>query len=380
MFKFFKEKIKEWTKKVSEEKIGKEEIKEPTKEKKAKKKIKEEIAVEEEKEELLETIKEIKELANKKEILNNRLENLQIEENEEKTIYHNETKRGFFSKVLSSTILFTQEDFFKHQEELEMLLLENNVAFEVVEKILHDFKELTVGKEFSKKNFEKEIIELFKEVLSGVLIDPFDAIKEIKKSEKPYVILFCGINGAGKTTTLSKFANLLKKEKISCVIAAADTFRAASIEQLKVHSKKLKVPLVSLNYGSDPASVGFEAINYAKKNKIDVVLIDSAGRMHTAKNLMLEIEKVARVCKPNLKILVAESISGNDIVSQAIAFENLISLDGVILAKADVDEKGGSAISVGYSIKKPILYLGNGQKYENLEKFDKKKFLNKIFN
>jgi len=380
MFKFFKEKIKEWTKKVSEEKIGKEEIKEPTKEKKAKKKIKEEIAVEEEKEELLETIKEIKELANKKEILNNRLENLQIDENEEKTIYHNETKRGFFSKVLSSTILFTQEDFFKHQEELEMLLLENNVAFEVVEKILHDFKELTVGKEFSKKNFEKEIIELFKEVLSGVLIDPFDVIKEIKKSEKPYVILFCGINGAGKTTTLSKFANLLKKEKISCVIAAADTFRAASIEQLKVHSKKLKVPLVSLNYGSDPASVGFEAINYAKKNKIDVVLIDSAGRMHTAKNLMLEIEKVARVCKPNLKILVAESISGNDIVSQAIAFENLISLDGVILAKADVDEKGGSAISVGYSIKKPILYLGNGQKYENLEKFDKKKFLNKIFN
>ena len=380
MFKFFKEKIKEWTKKVSEEKIGKEEIKEPTKEKKAKKKIKEEIAVEEEKEELLETIKEIKELANKKEILNNRLENLQIDENEEKTIYHNETKRGFFSKVLSSTILFTQEDFFKHQEELEMLLLENNVAFEVVEKILHDFKELTVGKEFSKKNFEKEIIELFKEVLSGVLIDSFDVIKEIKKSEKPYVILFCGINGAGKTTTLSKFANLLKKEKISCVIAAADTFRAASIEQLKVHSKKLKVPLVSLNYGSDPASVGFEAINYAKKNKIDVVLIDSAGRMHTAKNLMLEIEKVARVCKPNLKILVAESISGNDIVSQAIAFENLISLDGVILAKADVDEKGGSAISVGYSIKKPILYLGNGQKYENLEKFDKKKFLNKIFN
>lgn len=380
MFKFFKEKIKEWTKKVSEEKIGKEEIKEPTKEKKAKKKIKEEIAVEEEKEELLETIKEIKELANKKEILNNRLENLQIDENEEKTIYHNETKRGFFSKALSSTILFTQEDFFKHQEELEMLLLENNVAFEVVEKILHDFKELTVGKEFSKKNFEKEIIELFKEVLSGVLIDSFDVIKEIKKSEKPYVILFCGINGAGKTTTLSKFANLLKKEKISCVIAAADTFRAASIEQLKVHSKKLKVPLVSLNYGSDPASVGFEAINYAKKNKIDVVLIDSAGRMHTAKNLMLEIEKVARVCKPNLKILVAESISGNDIVSQAIAFENLISLDGVILAKADVDEKGGSAISVGYSIKKPILYLGNGQKYENLEKFDKKKFLNKIFN
>lgn len=380
MFKFFKEKIKEWTKKVSEEKIGKEEVKEKPKEKKTKKKLKEEIEVEEKKEELIETVNEIKELENKKEVIENRLENLPEEKNEEKIIYQKESKKGFFSKILSSKVLFTEEDFSKHQEELEMLLLENNVAFDVAEKILEDFKNLAIGKEFSKKNFEKEMIELFKEVLSGVLIEPFDVMEEIKKSEKPYVILFCGINGAGKTTTLSKFAHRLNKEKISCVMAAADTFRAASIEQLKEHSKKLKVPLISLKYGSDPASVGFEAINYAKKNKIDVVLIDSAGRMHTARNLMLEIEKVVRVCKPNLKILIGESISGNDIVSQAKAFEELISLDGVILAKADVDEKGGSAISVGYSIKKPILYLGTGQKYENLEKFDKKKFLDKIFN
>ena len=375
MFKFFKNKLKEWTKKVSSDKLG-EEAK--PKKKKAKK-IKEEVAVEEEKEELLENSNELKELSNKKIILENRLENLEPIESNEDTIYLHQAKKGFFSKMLSSQVLFTQEDFSKHREDLEMLLLENNVAFEVVDKILVDFKNLAVGKEFSKKDFEKEILDLFKEVISGVLIEPFDLVKDIKESKKPYVVLFCGINGAGKTTTLAKFANFLKKNKFSCVLAAGDTFRAASIEQLKIHAKKLKVPVVSLNYGSDPASVGFEAINYATKNKIDVVLIDTAGRMHTARNLMLEIEKIARVCKPNLKLFVGESISGNDIVSQAIAFEELVSLDGIILAKADIDEKGGSALSVGYSIKKPILFLGKGQKYEDLEFFNKKKFLDSLF-
>ncbi len=375
MFKFFKDKLKEWTKKVSSEKLG-EEVKAK---KKRVKKIKEEVAVEKEKEELLESSNELKELSNKKIILENRLENLEPVESNDDTIYLHQAKKGFFSKMLSSQVLFTSEDFSKHKEDLEMLLLENNVAFEVVDKILVDFKNLAVGKEFSKKNFEKEILDLFKEVISRVLIEPFNLVKEIKESQKPYVVLFCGINGAGKTTTLAKVANFLKKNKFSCVLAAGDTFRAASIEQLKIHAKKLKVPVVSLNYGSDPASVGFEAINYATKNKIDVVLIDTAGRMHTARNLMLEIEKIARVCKPNLKLFVGESISGNDIVSQAIAFEELVSLDGIILAKADIDEKGGSALSVGYSIKKPILFLGKGQKYEDLEFFNKKKFLDSLF-
>ncbi len=260
-----------------------------------------------------------------------------------------------------------------------MLLLENNVAFDVVDKILSGLKENLVGKEISKKGVEEEIMNAFREVISNILIEPFDIFERIKKKDGPYVILFCGINGTGKTTTIAKIASNLKKKGISSCMAAGDTFRAASIEQLKTHAERVGVPIIASEYGSDPASVGFEAISYAKKNNIKVVLIDSAGRMHTAKNLMAEIEKVARVCKPDLKIFVGESITGNDIIEQVKAFNESVGIDGIVLSKADIDEKGGSAISVGYITGKPILFLGVGQEYKDLEVFDKEKFLDKIF-
>jgi len=203
-------------------------------------------------------------------------------------------------------------------------------------------------------------------------------IKEIKKSEKPYVILFCGINGSGKTTTIAKFADKLKKENLTCVLAAGDTFRAAAIDQIKKHGENLSIPVIAQNYETDPASVGFEAIQYAKKSKKDVVLIDTAGRMHSSKNLMQELEKIARVCKPNLKLFVGESITGNDATEQARTFNFAIQLNGIILSKADIDEKGGTALSIGYVTKKPILFLGTGQEYSDLEKFDKKKFIESL--
>jgi fused signal recognition particle receptor len=198
-----------------------------------------------------------------------------------------------------------------------------------------------------------------------------DLIQEIKnKKEKPYIIAFFGINGSGKTTSIAKIANMLKENRISCVLAASDTFRAASIEQLQQHADKVGVKMIKHSYGADPAAVAFDAIKHAKAKNIDVVLIDTAGRMHSNQNLLDEMRKIIRVAKPDLKIFVGESITGNDCVEQAKTFNEAVGIDGIILAKADVDEKGGAAVSVSYITKKPIMYLGVGQKYSDLQEFD----------
>ena len=282
-------------------------------------------------------------------------------------------------KYKVNKVKISEKEFAVYSEELEMLLLENNVALEVCEKIIHDLKGKLVGKELLKKEVETEIKDSLKEIIEEILIEPFDLSEKIKeKKEKPYVILFCGINGTGKTTTIAKIADSLKKKKISCVIAAADTFRAASIEQIKKHGNKIGIEVISGNYGADPAAIGFDAIKCAKKNFIDCVLIDTAGRMHTSKNLLREIEKISRVCRPDLKIFVGESITGNDILEQVKSFDWAIGIDAIILTKADIDEKGGTALSVGYVTKKPILYLGTGQEYDAIEPFDKKKFIKKL--
>ena len=220
-----------------------------------------------------------------------------------------------------------------------------------------------------------------KKAIENILINPPNFLKEIKDSldkKSPFVILFAGINGSGKTTTIAKVANYLKKNKFSVCLAAADTFRAASIEQIGQHADNLKVPLIKKDYGSDPASVGFDAINYAKKNKIDVVLIDTAGRMQNKDSLMKEIEKIARVNKPDMKIFLGESITGNDATEQAKSFDEAINITGIILSKADIDEKGGTAISVSSVTGKPILFLGTGQEYDDLEVFDKDKLIKKL--
>jgi len=287
-------------------------------------------------------------------------------------------KKHFFKEMFSGKKRISSEDFKTYSEELEMILLENNVALEVAEKIISELKEKIVGKDLDKKEVESLIKKSLKKILTEVLVKPFDLVKEIKEKKSPYVILFCGINGAGKTTTIAKFANLLNSKKISAVLGAGDTFRAASIEQLNEHGKKLGIKVISHEYGSDPASVGFDALKYAEKKKIKAVLIDTAGRMHTATNLLKEMEKIKRVTKPDRVIFLGESITGNDSVDQVRAFDETIGIDGIILSKADIDEKGGTALSVGYITKKPILYLGTGQEYKDLEKFDKVKFIEKL--
>lgn len=352
MFSKLKEKLKNWAKKVSEKAESEKEIELPVKFDTATHKFEPD----------LEKLKEKIEVETSK-----------------------PSEKGFFKKIAEKTkkIKISEKAFEIYKEELKMLLLENNVAFEVAEKMVQDLKEKIIEKELLKKEVESEIKDAFKEIIKEILIEPFDVAEKVKEkiqdqSKDPYVILFCGINGTGKTTTIAKIANSLKKQGLSCVLAAADTFRAASIEQINEHANKLGIKVIAHEYGSDPASVGFDAIKYAKKNFINCVLIDTAGRMHTAKNLLKEIEKISKVCKPDLKLFIGESITGNDAIEQVKSFDWAIGIDGIILTKADIDEKGGTALSVGYVTKKPILYLGTGQLYDDIEVFDKGKFIKKL--
>jgi len=278
-------------------------------------------------------------------------------------------------KLMYKNLFITKEQFEEVFQELEIILLENNVAVEVVEKIKKDLENSIVGMEIKRDKLYYQIIESLKISILDVLIEPPDLIQKIKEKQEPYVILFFGINGSGKTTSIAKLAYLLKKNNISSVMAAADTFRAASIEQIKAHGSALGIEVIAHNYGSDPASVAFDAIQYAKKNHIKAVLIDTAGRMYTKQNLMKEMEKIVRVSKPDLKIFVGESITGNDATEQAKTFNETAGIDGIILTKADVDDKAGTILSVSYVTKKPIFFLGTGQSYSDLTPFNKKDVL-----
>jgi len=294
-----------------------------------------------------------------------------------------EEKQGFFSKLFkkiapSGTITLEQKHVDELFEEIEITLLENNVALEVVDKIRGNLSKDLVGIEVKKDKIESTILTSLKNSILEVLIEPPNLVEEIKKSLTPYVILFFGINGSGKTTSIAKLASILQKQGISTVLAAGDTFRAASIEQLQTHGNKLKIPVVAAQYGSDPASVAFDAIKYAEKNKIKAVLIDTAGRMYTKANLLREMEKIIRISKPNLKIFVGESITGNDATEQAKTFNESAGIDGIILSKADIDEKAGTILSVSYVTGKPIYFLGTGQDYKDLTPFTKSTVLKNI--
>lgn len=286
-------------------------------------------------------------------------------------------KKGFFSRIGEklTTNELKEEDFNEIFEELEFTLLENNVALEVVDKIKESLSKSLVGQKFKREEVGDKIKEALRDAIESVLVEPPSLSEMIKKKEGVFVILFFGINGSGKTTSSAKLAYRLKEDGISCVLCAGDTFRAASIEQIKTHGERLGIHVVSKDYGADPASVAFEAIQYAKKHHIKVVLIDSAGRMYTKANLMREMEKIVRVSKPDLKIFVGESITGNDATEQAKMFNESAGIDGIILSKADVDEKAGAILSVSYATGKPIYFLGVGQGYEDLKEFRKKDVL-----
>ena len=373
-----KKEVKEEPKKEKEEAKEKELIKEePKQEKKkveeAKEKPREEKKeVEELKEEPKEKEKKVKEITEEQEKLEEVKKELVEEEPKE--------KKGFLQKITEviSKKALSEKQFDDLFFELEIVLMENNVAVEVIEKIKQDLKQELVEKPILRRKVKDIIIETLKKSLDELFdVDKINLIEKIKE-KKPFIICFVGINGSGKTTTIAKICKLLQKNNLKCVLAAADTFRAASIEQLQIHADKLGVRMIKHDYGSDSAAVAYDAIKYAQAKKQDVVLIDTAGRLHSNVNLMDEVKKLVRVAEPDLTLFVGESITGNDCVEQAKKFNEIVGIDGIILTKSDVDEKGGAAISVSYVTKKPILYLGTGQEYDDLKEFDPKLIISGI--
>ncbi|MBS3172375.1 signal recognition particle-docking protein FtsY [Candidatus Woesearchaeota archaeon] len=296
----------------------------------------------------------------------------------EKKIEKIADKKSIAQKIKEkiTTRKISNEEFEELFWQLEIVLMENNTAIEVIEKIKESLKLDLVNVPIERNKIEKTIEDNLKATIKELFKDTnFDLISKIKKADKPYVILFLGVNGSGKTTSIAKLTKLLQNNNLKVVLAAADTFRAAAIDQLETWGKELDIKVIKHDYGADAAAVAFDAIKHAKAKKIDVVLIDTAGRMHSNTNLVDELKKVVRVTQPNLKVFVGESITGNDCIEQAKKFDQAVGIDGIILAKADVDEKGGTAISISYVTDKPILYLGTGQKLEDLEKFDVSKIM-----
>lgn len=268
--------------------------------------------------------------------------------------------------------------------DLEMSLLEADVAGEVVDAIKSDLKRDLIGTKVEKSQVADVIRTSLISSISTLFdsagrVDILGMIDEKKKRSEPFLILFVGINGTGKTTSLAKMAYMLQQKKYSVVVAASDTFRAGAIEQLKGHTKRLGIKIVAQNYNSDPAAVARDAVLYARAHKTDCVLIDTAGRMQTSKNLMEQIAKIAKVVNPDIKIFVGDSLAGNDTVNQAREFFEHTKFNASILTKADADARGGAALSIAKVTSVPIIYVGVGQEYQDLKPFEKNTFLNIVF-
>ncbi len=265
--------------------------------------------------------------------------------------------------------------------DLKVALLEADVALSVVDEIQEEVKNNLLDKKIARKYSIDDVIEtaLKNAVQKALEIETIDFDKYVEESEKPVSIMFVGVNGTGKTTTIAKIAHRLIKKKYSCVLAASDTFRAGALEQIQEHGNRLGVKVIKHSKGSDPAAVGYDAVEHARARHKDVVLIDTAGRMQTNKNLMDEMEKIKRVVEPDLIIFVGDALAGNDAVDQAQKFDGSVGIDGVILTKIDADAKGGSALSIGHAVGKPILFVGTGEEYEALEEFDSDWMTERLF-
>lgn len=264
--------------------------------------------------------------------------------------------------------------------DIEVALMEADVAVDVIEKIKYDLKKALVGKKVKLRADVGKIVEdTLKKSIKDILSKNFDFDEFIKNAPRPTVIMFLGVNGTGKTTVIAKLAKYLKDKGYSVVMAAGDTFRAGAIEQISIHGDNLGIKVIKHQAGGDPAAVCYDAIEHAKAKHRDFVLIDTAGRMQTNRNLMEEMKKIKRVAKPHLTIFVGDALAGNDAIEQAKKFEEAVGMDAVILNKVDADAKGGAALSIAYELNKPIIFLGNGQKYDDLMKFDVNWFLHRIF-
>jgi fused signal recognition particle receptor len=272
--------------------------------------------------------------------------------------------------ITEREFLIDEKDIKEPLFELEMVLLENDVAIPVTEEIIsHIRKDLVGSRRKIGEPVDTIVATALRDALLDVLGQGFDLVSYIRSHDRPVKILFTGVNGTGKTTTVAKVGSYLKKNGFSVVIGAGDTFRAGALEQIDVHAQRLGIKIIQHQAGGDPSAVLYDAVQYAEAHHIDAVLADTAGRFHNRVNLMNQLDKIRRVMKPDLIVYVDEAVAGNDAVVRAFEFEKAVGADAVVLTKADMDPKGGAAISIAHTIGKPLMFLGTGQGYDDLTPF-----------
>ena len=294
--------------------------------------------------------------------------------------------RGAFSRLVESvkTRSLSEKDIERYVNEFKLQLVSNDVALEVAEKLVDELSKKLRSMRFKRfGGVEEEVKKILEEILASIIHDAdvndvLRRIEEKRRRGEPFIILFVGPNGSGKTTTIVKFSKYLKSEGFKSLIAASDTFRAGAIEQLKRLAEPIGIRVVSQRYGADSAAVAMDAVMSARAGRIPVVLIDTAGRTEIDLNLLQEMNKIKRVVNPDLVIYVGDALAGNVAVEQARRFDEHVGIDYVILAKLDADARGGSAISISYSINKPILFVGVGQDLDSLKPFTRKLIMDLI--
>jgi len=280
---------------------------------------------------------------------------------------------SFYDRVTKTEL--QGKDLDKVLDDFQLSLVENDVAVSVADYVATELKEKLKEVQFARFSDPRGRVKaILSDVLLSVLdragrLDIFELVEKKKKAGEPAIIVFVGINGTGKTTSIAKLAHILQRKGITCILAASDTYRSGSIEQLEEHARRIGVRLIKHQYGADPAAVAFDAVNYARAHGINAVLIDTAGRMQTNQNLLEEMRKIVRVTKPDLTILVVDALTGNDAVEQGKVFSQAVKIDGIVLAKLDADVKGGNAISLSYIMGRPVTLVGTGQGYDDLEPF-----------
>jgi len=289
---------------------------------------------------------------------------------------------GLVDKIVTTEL--KAENLHPVLQDFRLSLIENDVAVSVADHICGELEARLDGVQVKRLEDKRQVVRdslrrvLLEIMVTGEKIDLLTMVEKKRGLGEPFVVVFVGINGTGKTTSIAKVARLLMKHGYSVVLACSDTYRAGSIEQLEEHAKRLNVRMIKHTYGADPAAVAYDAINHAKAHGVGAVLIDTAGRIQTDRNLMNELVKIKRVINPDLTILTVDSLTGNDAVMQAEEFNKSVGIDGTILTKVDADVKGGSALSVTYVTKKPIVFIGTGQKYEDLKEFKPEEFTQMI--
>ncbi|AFO55560.1 signal recognition particle-docking protein FtsY [Natrinema sp. J7-2] len=290
---------------------------------------------------------------------------------------------GFGTKAKSlvkGKFVIEEEDLEGPLHELEMALLSSDVEMGVAEEILDNIRDELVGETRTFTTSTGEVVEeaLYNAIYDVISVGQFDFDERIAAADKPITIIFTGVNGVGKTTSIAKLSRYFEDRGYSSVMANGDTYRAGANEQIQEHADALDTKCISHEQGGDPAAVLYDAVEYAEANDIDVVLGDTAGRLHTDEGLMDQLEKIGRVVDPDMTLFVDEAVAGQDAVNRAREFNEAAEIDGAILTKADADSNGGAAISIAHVTGKPILFLGVGQGYDDLERFDPDEMVDRL--